>query len=59
MLETFLKTIDIYKVDKKLNVTDEKSQTSSSFITSDKLGSKVGGSFSMLLYGIILYQCVS
>ena len=53
-----LKLIDIYKVDKKFNVSDE-SEDKNEFLNQDKVGSKVGGTFSAMLYSIVLYQLVS
>ena len=66
MLE-FLKYIDIYSVDKKFNVIDKdeaqpeekislfsKLKKLLSIVSQGKVGSRLGGSFSMVLYSIVL-----
>ena len=57
-MENIFKFLDIYKVDKKLNISENTESTTSRY-TPDKVGSRVGGSFSLALYIIVLNQLVS
>ena len=56
----YIKYIDIYTVDKKFNVSEDlaNAEVAHPAITQHKVGSKVSGSFSMMLYSIILYQFI-
>ena len=49
--------LDIYKVDKKFNVSEDQSENSQT--TENNIGSKVGGTFTAALYFIVLYQFTS
>ena len=52
-----LKLIDIYSVDKKFNVSDHQNcdHNKKEFLNKDKVGSNVGGAFSLILYAMVVY----
>lgn len=54
MLDAGFKFLDVYKVDKKFNVSEDYSdKNSNKFLkntSQDKVGSKIGGTFSLILF---------
>ena len=68
-MEEVLKLIDIYKADKKFNVADIEEETSKEEQTTlkrivqkygeNKVGSKTGGIFSIILYVICTFQLIN
>ena len=59
MIEEALKFIDVYKADKKFDVpeveSNEKRNEDNEIDYKFKVGSKVGGTFSMVLYSIVMW----
>ena len=56
IIDSGLKFVDVYKSDKKFNMSEDQSDKINR--NQDKVGSKVGGSFSLFLIFLCIYQFV-